>query len=570
MQALGPFDPLALSAGLFTSLAYDILKHRVQSAQSLEGTLAGKMLKWAGILEPNFDDRLRDTLSKTLSVYFKEHPNYALSGIAAFFQDGAVAQQIADYILDRHPLDYTQLESAFEQHFNAGHPTSKILFQDRGLSSKQVIDDFFRSYRRVLGEQLSIPEMGLLLDMLDQTTTTVNEIQASEQRLKEYITTLVETRLSPDVLKAAYQQGQQQLVQDLTAEVRSALGTGKYIIQNTGTVQGQIIGDGNTLSQTFGIVPPSPLVAGPTEKGVPTPAPQNRPVLFTDGLCSGYLFQPTPDYYFVSHGFAPDILPDWRAAIVDALSHPEISSTPLKPYFAGDTTIGGFRLCGICAKLYSARFSLFLLPAVENANVYIELGIAIGLGAPFFLIQERDAALPPLLAGLGLYTQRGSLRAMRRELAGQVREYNFGAVRFVKEQAPPPLQSQYLIGAGEQLDDEDLETSITEAIERAYPQRLSPVSLSSISGEGFALQQLVSTIESTRFALYRIDETSSATTFLALGISLGLGRPLLMLHRTSSVPLDLRGMQSYAFPNFTTLEKQLTTRHRLFFDRYIQ
>ena len=49
-MSLGPFDPSAIGAGIFTNLGYDILKHR---AQSLDGTLAGKMLKWAGIIEPN-------------------------------------------------------------------------------------------------------------------------------------------------------------------------------------------------------------------------------------------------------------------------------------------------------------------------------------------------------------------------------------------------------------------------------------------------------------------------------------------------------------------------------------
>src|SRR2546421_10835394 len=165
MQSLGPFAPLAISAGLFTNLAYDILNHRIQSAKSLEGTLVGKMLKWAGIMEPNFEERLRETLSKALGVYFKEHPQYALSGIADFFQDGAVAQQIGDYILDRRPFDYAQLEKVFEQHFSTSYFASKILFEQRGLSSKQIIDDFILSYRRILGEQLSIPQMGLLLDM---------------------------------------------------------------------------------------------------------------------------------------------------------------------------------------------------------------------------------------------------------------------------------------------------------------------------------------------------------------------------------------------------------------------
>jgi hypothetical protein len=545
MQSLGPFDPLAISAGLFTNLAYDILKHRVQSAQSLEGTLVGKMLKWAGIMEPNFEERLRETLGKTLGVYFKEHPQYALSGIADFFQDAAVARQIGDYILDRRPFDYGQLETVFEQHFSTSYFASKILFEQRGLSSKQVIDDFILSYRRILGEQLSIPQMGLLLDMLDQTTTTVNEIQASEQRLKDYIYTLLETRLSPNVLRVAYQQGQQQLVQDLAGEVRTALPS--------------------TTDQT--------VTQRMTTTG-PLTSAQTRPALFTDGLCNGYLFQPSPNQYFVSHGFSQDTLADWREAIVDALSHTDTSQTTLKPYFSGDTLMGGFRLCGICEKLYTARFSLFLLPAVENHNVYIELGIAIGLGAPFFLIQEREAVLPTILAGLGLYTQQGSLRAMRRELGGQVREYNFGAVRFIKDQTKTSTRPQYLIGAGEQFDNEDFEWSIMESIEKAYPKRLTAVSLSSQikegEGAGFALKQLVETIERAHFSLYRVDETSSATTFLSLGISLGLSRPFLMLHRTSGIPLDIRGMNTYKYPNFNALEKELTTRHRTFFDRYIQ
>src|SRR5689334_9122894 len=134
MQSLGPFDPLGISAGVLTNLAYDILKHR---AQSLESTAAGKMLKWAGVIEPNFEERLRETLSKTLGLYFKEHPQYALSGIADFFRDATVAGQIGDYILDGRPIDHTQLQLSFEQHFSTAHSASKILFQRKGLSSKQ-------------------------------------------------------------------------------------------------------------------------------------------------------------------------------------------------------------------------------------------------------------------------------------------------------------------------------------------------------------------------------------------------------------------------------------------------
>jgi hypothetical protein len=98
MPIPGPFTPAALSAGVVTNIASDILKHHVQA---LEGALAGRMLKWSGLVEPSFGDRLRDALSKALTFYFETYPQYQLTSITAFFRDPAVARQIGDYILDR-------------------------------------------------------------------------------------------------------------------------------------------------------------------------------------------------------------------------------------------------------------------------------------------------------------------------------------------------------------------------------------------------------------------------------------------------------------------------------------
>jgi hypothetical protein len=91
-----PFTPAALSAGVVTNIASDILKHHVQA---LEGTLAGRMLKSAGLIEPDFDDRLRDALN----LYFETYPHYQITGTIASFRDSAVARQIGDYILNRKP-----------------------------------------------------------------------------------------------------------------------------------------------------------------------------------------------------------------------------------------------------------------------------------------------------------------------------------------------------------------------------------------------------------------------------------------------------------------------------------
>jgi hypothetical protein len=98
MPIPGSFTPAALSASVVTNIANDILRHH---AQALEGTLAGRMLKSAGLIEPDFGDRLREALSKALNLYFETHPQYQLSGITTFFPDPAVARQIVGYILDR-------------------------------------------------------------------------------------------------------------------------------------------------------------------------------------------------------------------------------------------------------------------------------------------------------------------------------------------------------------------------------------------------------------------------------------------------------------------------------------
>src|SRR5579859_3623527 len=97
-MSLGPFDPIGITAGMVTSLGYDILKQR---AQSLDGTLAGKMLKWAGIIEPNFNERIRDTINKASTLLLKEYPQYEnIIAVADFFKDPAVVQQIGNHILD--------------------------------------------------------------------------------------------------------------------------------------------------------------------------------------------------------------------------------------------------------------------------------------------------------------------------------------------------------------------------------------------------------------------------------------------------------------------------------------
>jgi len=532
------FTPISVTAGILTNIATDILEFH---AQSLEGTFVGKILKGLGLIEPNIYDRLHDVLWKALELYFYIYPERNVGAIDNFFLDADVSREIGNYILERHPIDEARIQLAFERHLGKDDSNTQQL-QTQDLDAEQIVKEFIDCYRRVLREQLSLPQMVVLSEMMDLKETIVAEMRASEQQLRHYIAESLADSLSPQRLYAAYQEGQQQLAIALSSEIN----------------------------------PPTPTAltgTDPTLQAIQARL-QPTPDLFSTGLCQGRVLSPKPNQYFVSHSFPPDLLADWRQALVAGLAPVGDECTPLQPYFSGDSLLGGFRLCGLCEQLYTSRFSLFLLPPSQDRNVYLELGVAIALGAPFFLIQHYDAEIPAILQGLSRYVKGGLFRTMRRELAGHIEEYDFGVVRFIKNLPPPGSQPRYLIAAGDSIEDEDFGGSIEETLRSRYPQ-LEQLSLNQPPQEnansGWMLEQLVAAIQAARFAIYRVDETGSPATFLALGISIGLNRPFLMLHRANrEVPLDLRGLGMYQFPNFVSLQQDLIPRHQDFFDRWTQ
>ena len=161
---------------------------------------------------------------------------------------------------------------------------------------------------------------------------------------------------------------------------------------------------------------------------------------------------------------------------------------------------------------------------------------------------------------------------MRRELPGKIEEYDFGVVHFATDLPVAGSDPAYVLAAGGLIEDEDFEASIIEAIEGAFPQ-LKALLLNdraSLAGtSSWALDQLVAAVQATRFAVYRVDETCSPTTFLALGISIGLNRPFLMVRRAGrSVPQDIQGISISEFSSFVKLKEQLVANQQAFFDRH--
>jgi hypothetical protein len=526
-----------ITSTILINIASDIVERH---AKDIKGRFAGSLLKWAGLMEPDFDDRLRETLRKALQVFFQTYPQYNLSGIDTFFRDPVVAQQIGDFILDRKPIDEALIQQALDRHLRSDAIT-RLLMQRRKVEPGDIIPDFLKCYRQILNLQLSIPEMSILLEVMDLRDTLLHEVKASEERKKAFVEELLRTKLSAQTLQAASQASQNEGTAALMQEMETA-----RLVQPDEAVQ--------TIQRRF----------------------QALPTLFTDGLCKGRVLHPAPYEYFVSHGFPPDTLADWRKTLTETLAQASKTQQTFVPYLPGDTLMGGYRFCGICEKLYATRFSIFLLPPSQDRNVYLELGIALGMESPFLLIQPREAQIPSILEGLNTYITSGTFRSIRQQLPGQlgkIEEFDFAVVRPAKNPQVAMQKDTYLIAAGNLFDDEDVEGTITDVIKARYPA-LEAISLSQVAetaGTFWMLEQLIAAIQNARFAIYRVNEHCSPTTFLALGISIALNRPFLLLKETrSEVPLDLRGIALYQFPNFISLENKFIPQHQAFFDKHAQ
>ncbi len=182
-----PFTAVALSTGVITNLATDILKHR---SQYIKTPLMARALKWAGFREAELEERILETLTEALTIYFKTHEAYRIQGIVKFFKHPSTAQQIADYIIDGKQIDQSALQSSLEQSLGQ-QAVAQLLIKKRGLDREKIVPDFLKSYQKALNQQLSIPQMALMSKLLE-LGQQLDELKESEERLKQFITASLE------------------------------------------------------------------------------------------------------------------------------------------------------------------------------------------------------------------------------------------------------------------------------------------------------------------------------------------------------------------------------------------
>jgi len=101
-------------------------------------------------------------------------------------------------------------------------------------------------------------------------------------------------------------------------------------------------------------------------------------------------------HYFVAHEFSREKKDDLRKAIEEALV-----DSGLTPYYAdAELRQGHILMDKILPKIRHTRFGIYDISNPKKANVFLELGAAIAMGKPYFILCEAGTDIPADLQGL--------------------------------------------------------------------------------------------------------------------------------------------------------------------------
>lgn len=295
---------------------------------------------------------------------------------------------------------------------------------------------------------------------------------------------------------------------------------------------------------------------------------RTRRTLFREnGPCAGIPLEPFPDKYFVAQEFG-EIKNDLRETLAAAFQ--ELGFLPIA---ADDFMWTDKLLCKIAALIQSTPFGIYQLSTSQNRNVYLELGIAIGLQKPFVLVKDREATPAAIIRDLEYYQIDDYLSA-RHKLAKLLEKYIAYIGHYQPKEVTSPVSAQRAVLSHWESESVDITVTIAKQLKLSgitpvvvgkREQKLEEylVSEAKIDSPEFAetRDSIFNAISSSKFGVFPIDKTSSANNFLALGFTIGLNRPFLPIkHSRSDPPSDLNYLSPLEYSGFTDLSKKLSTR----------
>ncbi len=269
----------------------------------------------------------------------------------------------------------------------------------------------------------------------------------------------------------------------------------------------------------------------------------------------------------------------------------------LQAYLADKEVTGDFILKKVCKRILITRASIVDL-TTASPNVCFELGVAIGLNKPVFVLLKRGASVPPLLESFVKlrFTHYAGLESeLAEQLPGWLEQsiehhlrYNTHC-HFVNVLCPDRQriipQRRYLVidqiestdQAGQPIltHDLDLRSELPTALGcfQFTPLFLDDVPLQA----DFRLCDYCRTLRYSYFGLCHLTTLASPNVYLLLGLVAGLDIPsLLMVHEERGrdgrplfeIPTMLRGLDAFYYEHSVDIGERLGNEVEGFLNRY--
>ncbi len=280
-------------------------------------------------------------------------------------------------------------------------------------------------------------------------------------------------------------------------------------------------------------------------------------------LVEKYALPPSSEY-FVGHGFTSHQISDLRPAVEKALAE-----VGLHPYFADQEIEQRGVLQKVIGKISQSRFSIFDI-SLPRPNVFIEIGITVGLNHPFLVTAKHTIDIPKVMEGL-VTIRYPSFRDLTKELGERIP----GWIQWLEETGRSKRtycyiqgkrcerhntmeKQKYLIADTRKSNALDFRNAIVQACE---PSTLEPVFLGQSGDARPLLCQYCQQVQTTAFGMYDICLDSAADIFLTLGIAISSGSPyVLFVEEGTEIPSGLDGLDSFQYKAFADIEQNLADK----------
>lgn len=326
-----------------------------------------------------------------------------------------------------------------------------------------------------------------------------------------------------------------------------------------------LIETSDRISKLLGLNCPQDLISSDLNNSISAIHQDN--IFGSKGICSGYNLKALPDRYFIAQEFGKESS-DLRISVEKAFADFGVESIR-----ADDQYWGGPILCKICSLIQCTPFGVYQLSVSQNRNVYLELGIAMGLGKPFVLIKDSGALVAELIQGLEYYSINSYLETGY-ELGILAKQYITEILNYQPQKTHRTEEFRTAVIALGGLEQVDIGVTIARELFRAG---FVPVFLGKVDDKietylrrdkvspqySRTRDEIVEAIQLAKLGVYRVDKLASADTFITLGIAIGLNRPFMLIsnaanNRRDDIPADIKGLQNLEFHGFVHLAEKFT------------